>query len=157
MNQSINTDSKNSKEPQQKYRLGMVSIKILGGLNRFYGKYLGQTMVFYAEEKRKDIDNCRNYLEIIENTQLQFEGVLGFLHILCRKKRNESIILYKFRDTKHYQITLLITNFLADNGLLLVALPGLFCLPFFLAVYNLQRTAASTPSLELLHEGHQNM
>ena len=45
-------------------------------------KYLGQTMVFYAEEKRKDIDNCRNYLEIIENTQLQFEGVLGFLHIL---------------------------------------------------------------------------
>ena len=35
MNQSINTDSKNSKEPQQKYRLGTVSIKILGGLNRF--------------------------------------------------------------------------------------------------------------------------
>ena len=27
MNQSINTDSKNSKEPQQKYRLGTVSIK----------------------------------------------------------------------------------------------------------------------------------
>ena len=36
MNQSINTDSKNSKESQQKYRLGTVSIKILGGLNRFY-------------------------------------------------------------------------------------------------------------------------
>ena len=36
MNQSINTDSKNSKEPQQKYRLGTVSIKILGSLNRFY-------------------------------------------------------------------------------------------------------------------------
>ena len=33
MNRSINTDSKNSKEPQQKYRLGTVSIKILGGLN----------------------------------------------------------------------------------------------------------------------------
>ena len=31
MNQSINTDSKNSKEPQQKYRLGTLSIKILGG------------------------------------------------------------------------------------------------------------------------------
>ena len=30
MNQSINTDSKNIKEPQQKYRLGTVSIKILG-------------------------------------------------------------------------------------------------------------------------------
>ena len=29
MNQSINTDSKKSKEPQQKYRLGTVSIKIL--------------------------------------------------------------------------------------------------------------------------------
>ena len=38
MNQSINTDGKNSKEPQQKYRLGTVSIKILGGLNRFYGR-----------------------------------------------------------------------------------------------------------------------
>ena len=38
MNQSINTDNKNSKEPQQKYRLGTVSIKILGGLNRFYGR-----------------------------------------------------------------------------------------------------------------------
>ena len=37
MNQSINTDSKNSKEPQQKHRLGTVSIKILGGLNRFTG------------------------------------------------------------------------------------------------------------------------
>ena len=30
LNQSINTDNKNSKEPQQKYRLGTVSIKILG-------------------------------------------------------------------------------------------------------------------------------
>ena len=36
MNQSINTDSKNIKEPQQKYRLGTVSTKTLGGLNRFY-------------------------------------------------------------------------------------------------------------------------
>ena len=32
MNQSINTDSKKSKEPQQKYRLGTVSIKTTGGL-----------------------------------------------------------------------------------------------------------------------------
>ena len=31
MNQRINTDSKNSKEPQQTYRLGTVSIKIGGG------------------------------------------------------------------------------------------------------------------------------
>ena len=38
MNQSINTDSKNSKEPQQMYRLETVSIKIMGGLNLFYGR-----------------------------------------------------------------------------------------------------------------------
>ena len=37
LNQSINTDNKNSKEPQQKYRLGTASIEILGGLNQFYG------------------------------------------------------------------------------------------------------------------------
>ena len=46
MNQSINTDSKNSKEPQQKYRLGTVSIKILGGLNRL-GLY------FFLKKKKK--------------------------------------------------------------------------------------------------------
>ena len=34
MNQSINTDSKNSKEPQQKHRPGTASIKILGGSNQ---------------------------------------------------------------------------------------------------------------------------
>ena len=36
MNQSKNTYSK-SKEPQLKYRLGTIRIKILGGLNQFYG------------------------------------------------------------------------------------------------------------------------
>ena len=46
MNQSINTDSKNSKEPQQKYRLGTVSIKKLGGLNRFYGKTVSLEMLY---------------------------------------------------------------------------------------------------------------
>ena len=45
-------------------------------------KYRGQTVVFYTNEKRKYKDNCRNYLKIIKNTKLQFEGVLGFLHIL---------------------------------------------------------------------------
>ena len=45
MNQSINTDSKNSKEPQQKYRLGTVSIKILGGLNRFYRSTLNSQVM----------------------------------------------------------------------------------------------------------------
>ena len=45
MNQSINTDSKNSKEPQQKYRLGTDSIKILGGLNRFYTYVSGKVIL----------------------------------------------------------------------------------------------------------------
>ena len=48
MNQSINTDSKNSKEPQQKYRLGTVSIKIGGGgLNIF--KIVDQRIKFYSQ------------------------------------------------------------------------------------------------------------
>ena len=52
MNQSINTDSKNIKEPQQKYRLGTVSIKILGGLNRFYAP-------FTISEVRKSIRSLK--------------------------------------------------------------------------------------------------
>ena len=40
MHQSINTDSKNSKEPQQKNRLGMVSIKILGYTYTYKYTYL---------------------------------------------------------------------------------------------------------------------
>ena len=47
MNQSINTDSKNSKEPQQKYRLGTVSIKILGGLD------VGNIVPPFAKKKEK--------------------------------------------------------------------------------------------------------
>ena len=49
MNQSINTDSKNSKEPQQKYRLGTVSIKILGGLNWFYRRLTSPSAIFYIQ------------------------------------------------------------------------------------------------------------
>ena len=49
MNQSINIDSKNSKEPQQKYRLGTVSIKILGGLNRFYGRQTSPSASIMAQ------------------------------------------------------------------------------------------------------------
>ena len=49
MNQSINTDSKNSKEPQQKYRLGTVSIKILGGLNRFYRRLISPSASIMAQ------------------------------------------------------------------------------------------------------------
>ena len=49
MNQSINTDSKNSNEPQQKYRLGTVSIKILGGLNRFYRRLTSPSASIMAQ------------------------------------------------------------------------------------------------------------
>ena len=49
MNQSINTDRKNSKEPQQKYRLGTVSIKILGGLNRFYRRLTSPSASIMAQ------------------------------------------------------------------------------------------------------------
>ena len=49
MNQSINTDSKNSKESQQKYRLGTVSIKILGGLNRFYRRLTSPSASIMAQ------------------------------------------------------------------------------------------------------------
>ena len=50
MNQSINTDSKNSKEPQQKYRPGTVSIKILGGgANRFYRRLTSPSASIMAQ------------------------------------------------------------------------------------------------------------
>ena len=49
MNQSINTDSKNRKEPQQKYRLGTVSTKILGGLNRFYRRLTSPSASIIAQ------------------------------------------------------------------------------------------------------------
>ena len=44
MNQSINTDSKNSKEPQQKYRLGTVFFlqKFLNGELEKRGKLKGK-------------------------------------------------------------------------------------------------------------------
>ena len=45
----INTDSKNSEEPQQKYRLGTVSIKILGGLNRFYRRLTSPSASIMAQ------------------------------------------------------------------------------------------------------------
>ena len=49
MNQSINTDSKSIKEPQQKYRLGTVSIKILGALNRFYRRLTSPSASIMAQ------------------------------------------------------------------------------------------------------------
>ena len=63
MNQSINTDNKNSKEPQQKYRLGTVSIKILGAESKYkYGQQEQVTvrnynillMIVFAIVKLKD-------------------------------------------------------------------------------------------------------
>ena len=62
MNQSINTDSKNSKEPQQKYRLGTVSIKILGGLNL---KTLNSSKGIIRDRglKGESEDNIKEYLQ----------------------------------------------------------------------------------------------
>ena len=65
MNQSINTDSKNSKEPQQKYRLGTVSIKILGGLNRFYGRPTSPSASIMAQNIQDSTETCCDrHLEI---------------------------------------------------------------------------------------------
>ena len=58
MNQSINTGSKNSKEPQQKYRLGNFSIKILGGLNRFYGRPTSPSASIMAQNIQLFKPNC---------------------------------------------------------------------------------------------------
>ena len=71
MNQSINTDSKNSKEPQQKYRLGTVSIKILGGLNRFYRRLTSPSASIMAQniqlfESRLRRDSSRKALHCTE-------------------------------------------------------------------------------------------
>ena len=51
MNQSINTDSKNSKEPQQKYRLGTVSIKILGGLKPIKRKFPRRSVIVFSKDE----------------------------------------------------------------------------------------------------------
>ena len=48
MNQSINTDSKNSKEPQQKYRLGTVSIAL-------WSKWNSAAFVFVESSSFSDL------------------------------------------------------------------------------------------------------
>ena len=48
MNQSINTDSKNSKEPQQKYRLGTVVLKIVDFLTINYDIVLSSVLFGYG-------------------------------------------------------------------------------------------------------------
>ena len=68
MNQSINTDSKNSKEQQQKYRLGTVSIKILRGLNRFYGHNINPHLVFFT--RKKGLNILLLYLRILDVQRL---------------------------------------------------------------------------------------
>ena len=46
----------NSKEPQQKCRLGTVSIKILGGLNRFYVWFMSDIYIYiYIEYLLYDV------------------------------------------------------------------------------------------------------
>ena len=70
MNQSINTDSKNSKEPQQKYRLGTVNIKILGFLNRFYRRPTSPS----ASTRRRTYVTSRDFNDRVH---------VLFLEILC--------------------------------------------------------------------------
>ena len=67
----------NSKDPQQKYRLGTVSIKTLGGLNRFNGIYWAQLnwkertvleisfkSVFGISEKQPKIVSSKSYAKM---------------------------------------------------------------------------------------------
>ena len=68
MNQSINTDSKNSKEPQQKYRLGTVSIKILGGLNRFYGRPTSPSASVMAQKKALPTKHAKHFEKMADLT-----------------------------------------------------------------------------------------
>ena len=75
MNQSINTDSKNSKEPQQKYRLGMVSMKILGGLNRFYGRPTSPSESNHRKESLIHWYYCSYVL--LHHVMGEIEGVKG--------------------------------------------------------------------------------
>ena len=70
MNQSINTDSKNNKEPQQKYRLGTVSIKILRGLNRFYRLNLNPSLMNYLLS-RQTLNQIIKFSDIKRPRQLQ--------------------------------------------------------------------------------------
>ena len=77
MNQSINTDSKNSKEPQQKYRLGTVSIKILGGLNHTVSKRYQGTGILKSDCKQplrigiiRALNECTGRLKIAVNLLL---------------------------------------------------------------------------------------
>ena len=108
MNQSINTDSKNSKEPQQKYRLGTVSIKILGGgvnvevvsnyfimVNQLPDLFLKIRPVNYVTiDSGSDIPCCRRFFKLV----LYFST-----NPLCRRynfltrltKFMETIALYK--------------------------------------------------------------
>ena len=70
MNQSINADSKNNKEPQQKYRLGTVSIKILGGLNRFYRRLTSPSASIMAQ------NIPTNWMEYLENLYHRHQQLL---------------------------------------------------------------------------------
>ena len=79
MNQSINTDSKNSKEPQQKYRLGTVSIKILGGLNRFYRRLtspsasiMAQNIQLFKSHKKDIAPAPSSFFQFLYNLKINF-------------------------------------------------------------------------------------
>ena len=84
MNQSINTDSKNSKEPQQKYRLGTVSIKILGGLNRFYRRLTSPSASIMAQNiPLKCYHFTKNVKIIIDSHEFKYENGLRGAGLRC--------------------------------------------------------------------------
>ena len=85
MNQSINTDSKNSKEPQQKYRLGTVSIKILGGFNFLLHKINSLYMKFHVMVKLDSRKSCR----LVSIHRREFDFQCGHIYIL-NAERNAS-------------------------------------------------------------------
>ena len=102
MNQIINTDSKNSKEPQQKYRIGTVSIKILGGLNRFYRRLTSPSASIMAQnkayqtptnrriEKLRKKPNVSLHLNCFLDCWLMLESV--FITEKCSCKSNHKIV-----------------------------------------------------------------
>ena len=67
MNQSINTDSKNIKEPQQKYRLGTVSIKILKSA---YDSIRVISLYLVKENNENDLSFCRRNVHVERRAKL---------------------------------------------------------------------------------------
>ena len=90
MNQSINTDSKNGKEPQQKYRLGTVSIKYWGGGLKPVLQAPNLALSFYHGSKHTVVRwFVKTSLQItIKSTQMQWMCE-SFIDIVSRSKKQQ--------------------------------------------------------------------